>query len=271
MRILIIADIEGVCGVSHPDETRLGQPGYERARKLMTREVNCLVQGALDGGARDVWVVDSHGTYRNILIEDLHPDAHLIAGRPRLDGMTAGLATHGPWHGVFLSGCHARASSYGVLAHTINSRAFASVNVDGKDVGEAFLNSALAGALEIPVRLVSGDDNVAREVASFLPEAEVVTVKQALGNSAAIHLPLTLAHEALHDSAIQAMQGDKAPLHVSMPAWVEVRTVLPVLADLFSLVPGVQRLSATTVAFEAESAQMLVRMLNAFSAMSSSA
>ncbi len=270
VRILIVADIEGVCGVTDPSETRPGGTEYERCRRLMTREVNCLAQGALDGGAREIWAVDSHGTYRNLIFEELHPDVRLISGKPRQEGMMAGMADHGPWHGVFLSGCHARAGSYGVLAHTINSRAFAAITVDGKAVGEAFLNSALAGAYDVPVRLVSGDDCVAREVASFLPEAEVVTVKQALANRAAVHLPLEQAREALRDSAEQAMHGDMTPLRLESPVWVEVQTVQPVLADSFALVPGVQRLYPTTVGFEAETPVLLLRMLNTFSAMSAS-
>ena len=50
MRILISADIEGISGVMSPDQTRPGSAAYERARLLMTREVNAAVEGALDGG-----------------------------------------------------------------------------------------------------------------------------------------------------------------------------------------------------------------------------
>ena len=54
MRILISADIEGISGVMSPDQTRPGSAAYERARLLMTREVNAAVEGALDGGATEV-------------------------------------------------------------------------------------------------------------------------------------------------------------------------------------------------------------------------
>lgn len=233
----------------------------------MTREVNSLVHGALDGGATDVWAVDSHGSYRNLLLDELHPEARLISGKPRTGGMLAGLAEYGPWDGVFLSGAHARAGSHGVLAHTINGQAFASVNVDGKAVGESFLNAALAGEYGAPVRLASGDDCLAKEVAPFLAGAEIVTVKQALANRSAAHLPFEAAHAALRDAAAHAVRRDVVPFAPSLPAWVEVQTVQPVFADVFSLVPGVERLYPTTVAFEAQSMTVLVRMLNTFSAL----
>ena len=51
MRILISADIEGISGVMSPEQTSPGSGEYERARLLMTREVNAAVEGALEGGA----------------------------------------------------------------------------------------------------------------------------------------------------------------------------------------------------------------------------
>ena len=267
MRILIVADIEGVSGVVHPEQTRPGSVEYERARLWMTREVNALVQGALDGGATDVWAVDSHGSYRNLLLDELHPEARLLSGKPRIGGMLAGIVEGGPWDGVFLAGAHARAGSFGVLAHTINGQAFTSVNVDGKAVGECFLNAALAGEHGVPVRLASGDDCLAKEIAPFLAGAEIVTVKQALANRCAVHLPFEAVHAALGEAAAHAVQRDMPPFAPTLPAWVEVQTVQPVFADVFSLVPGVERLYPTTVAFEAESMTMLVRMLNTFSAL----
>lgn len=55
MRILISADIEGISGVMSPEQTSPGSGEYERARLLMTREVNAAVEGALEGGATEIW------------------------------------------------------------------------------------------------------------------------------------------------------------------------------------------------------------------------
>ena len=48
MRILISADIEGISGVMSPEQTSPGSGEYERARLLMTREVNAAVEGKSD-------------------------------------------------------------------------------------------------------------------------------------------------------------------------------------------------------------------------------
>ncbi|MBX8814654.1 M55 family metallopeptidase, partial [Ochrobactrum sp. MR34] len=68
-----------------------GNPEYERARRLMTEEVNAAIEGALAGGAEYILVNDSHGPMVNIIPEMLHPTAELILGRPKKFNMAAGL------------------------------------------------------------------------------------------------------------------------------------------------------------------------------------
>lgn len=48
---------------------------------------------------------------------------------------------------VFMIGYHSRSQGRGVLAHTINSFAFARVFINGTELGEAGLYGALAGEL----------------------------------------------------------------------------------------------------------------------------
>ena len=91
MKILIAVDIEGIAGVVHPDDTRPGNPDYERARRQMTAEAGAAVTGALAGGAAEVVVNDSHGGFRNLIADALPPAARLITGKPRELGMMAGV------------------------------------------------------------------------------------------------------------------------------------------------------------------------------------
>src|SRR5215831_6128796 len=135
MRILISADIEGVAGVFHAEQTRPGNGEYERARAWMTGEANAAVQGAFDAGATEVLVNDSHGGFRNLLPDQIDARAQLVLGKPRYLGMMAGVEAG--CDGVFMIGYHGRAQSQGVLAHTINSSAFARVWLNGQELGEA--------------------------------------------------------------------------------------------------------------------------------------
>lgn len=276
MKILISADIEGICGITSPDQTVIGGHGYEQARKLMTAEVNAVVQGILEGADNaEVHVVDGHGPFRNILLEELHPTARLINGKPRLHGMLAGLHELGPWDGLFLVGYHACAGSFGVLAHTINGASFARVEVNGKLVGETFLNSLMAAEIDVPVWLVSGDQYLAKEASALLPHAQVVTVKTALGNRAADHLPLTEAHRLLRENArtaVLAMTKNEKFFGTlpKGPYSVRVTTVRPFHADCFAAVPGVVRVDAVTLTFDAHTAAQLLQFMNTFSAMAAS-
>ena len=114
MKIYISSDIEGVAGVITPQQGQPGNGEYERARRLMTEEVNAAIEGALEGGATEILVNDAHGPMTNLLPELLHPAAELIQGKPKPLNMFCGLdAGHAA---VFCLGYHARASEQGVLA-----------------------------------------------------------------------------------------------------------------------------------------------------------
>ena len=83
MKILISVDIEGVAGVFHPEQTRPGNGESERARLWMTDEANAAIAGAFEGGATEVFVNDSHGSFRNMPADRLDPGAQVIQGKPR--------------------------------------------------------------------------------------------------------------------------------------------------------------------------------------------
>ncbi len=271
MRILISADIEGVSGIVNPEQTKAGSIEYEKARILLTEEVNACVNGAISGGATDIVVVDAHGTYRNILFDKLHKEAKLICGKPRLFGMMTGLEECGSFDAAILLGYHARAGSYGVLSHTINGRAFLSISIDGKAVGEILLNSALAGEHNVPIALVSGDNYVAKECA-FLNQAEIITTKQALSTHAAMNLPCEIVHEALENGAEIAVSKIKELKTYKLESddlWVEVMTCHNVFADIFSQLEDVERIYPNGVAFSAKNIKSIIRKLNILSALAS--
>ena len=143
-KVLISADMEGIAGVVHPVETNPDRYDYERGRVLMTAEVNAVIAGVLDAEPpADVLVADAHGSFRNLLPEDLDQRARLVRGRPRPLGMRGGLDTD--VDAVLFVGYHARAGvGPAVLAHTM-SDAVLGVRLNGREVGEIGLNAALAG------------------------------------------------------------------------------------------------------------------------------
>ena len=271
MKILISVDIEGVAGVFHAEQTRAGNTEYERARRLMTAEANAAIRGAFAGGATSVLVNDSHGGFRNLLPDELDPRARAVLGKPRVLGMMGGLedTEGGPCHGVFMIGYHARSQSRGVLAHTINSFAFARIWLNGVEIGEAGLYGSLAAERGVPVLLASGDDVFQAETQPAFPGARFVVTKTAHGHASGISLSPAAACAAIETAASEVLQAPwRAAVPVTVPCQCRLQTQSPAMADLFAVLPGLERLDGVTVAFSKSTVEDVVRTLNSLSAMS---
>ncbi|MFF4944761.1 M55 family metallopeptidase [Streptomyces rubiginosohelvolus] len=120
MKALISVDMEGISGIVHPSETNPERYDYQRGRELMTAEANAVIAGVLDAEpTADVLVADAHGTFRNLLPEQLDRRARLVRGKPRALNMLAGLDEE--TDAALFVGYHVRAGEGpGVLAHTMN-------------------------------------------------------------------------------------------------------------------------------------------------------
>jgi D-amino peptidase len=269
MMILVSVDIEGIAGVVHPDQTRPGNPEYERARRWMTAEANAAIRGAFAGGAGRVVVNDSHGSFRNLLPDDLDPRAEVLLGKPRELGMMAGV-DESECKGVFLVGWHARSTAPGILSHTISSFAFARVVVNGTEAGEAALYGGVAAEFAVPVALFSGDDAFVAETAPLFPGALGVVVKRAHGNRVATSLSSAAACDALEGAAREAAAkcGSLKLQPLAVPAAVRVEATTVALADLFAMLPILRRVDALALEFRAPTMRYAVRVLNSLSAMS---
>jgi D-amino peptidase len=268
VKILISVDIEGVAGVTHPDQTRAGNGEYERARLLMTEEANAAVAGAFDAGAAGGVGNESQGGYSNMRPDQHDPRAVAIQGKPRTLGMMAGLEAG--IDAAVLIGYHAGAHSRGILAHTINSFAFARVALNGRELGEAGLNGALAGEYGAPVVAASGDDVFIAETSDDLAGTHFVEVKRATGCNSGISLSPARARSAIREGVAAALRAPlPTPYRIPGPIRAEIRTQTPALADLFCLWPTLERLSGNDIGFGAPSVEAALRMINSLSAMSS--
>ena len=265
MKIYISSDIEGVAGVVSPLQGTPGNPEYERARRLMTEEVNAAIEGAYAGGATEVLVNDSHGPMTNLLPELLDARADLIQGKPKPPNMMAELTAD--YAGAFFLGYHAGAGRTGVLAHTVSGFAFREIRLNGQPCSEATLNGAYAGSLGVPVLLISGDDVTARECGPHFPGAQVVTTKLALGSRAARSLSPARAREELRRAATAAMRlsGTVPSFVIPGPYVLEVVLTAPALADLAAVIPVARRLDPVTVGFDAQTIGEVLGWINVLS------
>ncbi|HEX2012162.1 MAG TPA: M55 family metallopeptidase [Roseateles sp.] len=269
MKILISTDIEGAAGVYHPEQTRAGNGEYERARRLMTEEANAAIAGAFEAGATEVLVNDSHGGFRNLLPDLLDARALVVQGKPRYLSMVAGV-DEPDVAAVCMIGYHSRAQGRGILAHTINSFAFARVFLNGQELGEMGIYGALAGEYGVPVALASGDDVFIDEHRALFPQTRFVQTKRATGHTSGISLSPAEACRAIREGVAAALRQPAArPFVLSGTVAVRIQTQTAALADLFCQWPTLQRLAGDEIAFEAPTVEAAVRMINSLSAMSS--
>jgi D-amino peptidase len=206
MRVFLSVDMEGISGlVRWPDVT--GGIDYERGRRFLTADVNAAIEGAFAGGATEVVVEENHGFQDlcNVLMDEIDPRCEVVRGAGR-GGATTLSALSDATDVIFLVGHHARAGSRpGIMAHTIDYRAFRRVRVNGEDAGEPDLFAWRGAELGVPVGLATGDQVLAEQVLARNPGAVTVRVKEALSNQAARCLPPARAAERIREGAEHAM------------------------------------------------------------------
>ena len=253
MRVYVSSDIEGVAGVVTSQQGNpAGGEAYERARRLMTAEVNAAAAAAFDAGASAVVVNDAHGPNTNLLVEALDERVHLITGKPKGLNMVHGV-DDGFDAALFL-GYHARpGTAEAILDHAYVGTVVDELRLNGAPHGEFGLNAMLAGAFGVPVVMASGDDKLAAEVAELLPATEVAVVKWATGRTAARTLMPGPAKVAIASAVTRALRAPH-PERVLRPPegrlTLDVRFVSTVQADLAAIMPGAQRLDGRSVRFE---------------------
>ena len=215
MRVLIMADMEGVSGIVVWEQVNGGAPLYEECRRLYTEEINAAVRGAKAAGATEIVVVDCHGAgqgwnFNSLVPELLDPDCTWVS--------------HHPWSRyteLFETGCdvalmiamHARAGTPdGVLCHTISTTTWRDLFFNDTCVGEFGINCALCGHYGVPVALITGDDATCREGRELLGDKlGTVAVKRGLSRYSARNIPPVRARRMIQEGVEAALRGRKWP------------------------------------------------------------
>jgi D-amino peptidase len=251
LKVYISADMEGVWGVVHSDQTSPESPEYGPARKWMTDDVNAVIAGLFEGGATEVVVNDSHGGMRNLIADGLDPRAFLISGSPKTLSMMQGI--DGTFQACLFIGYHAKAGTEAaILDHTISSSVVYSIRVNGREMPELGLNGAIAGYFNVPVIMVSGDTALCGQAKSVLGAGTVgVAVKDAVGRYAAKMLPRDDARRLLKEGAKESLLkcASVKPFVVQPPCRFELEFHTSGQAEVAWLVPGVTRADARTAVF----------------------
>jgi D-amino peptidase len=257
LKVFISVDMEGVAGLIHWDETSEGGADYPLFRRIMTEETNAAIAGALDAGATEIVVRDSHGSARNILPDLLRPEARLIREWAGPMSMMEGLDR--TFDAVVFVGYHARAGTPdAVLKHTM-SLTLQDVILNGVRMPEAGWNAAIAGYFDVPVVFLSGDSAICRQVREIVGPIETAAVKDGIGKAASMIHPAK-AREMIQKGVAAALRNLKAykPYKPAPPYKLEIVFTDEVQAARASSVPGAVRTGERSVAFTSNDLMAIV-------------
>lgn len=247
MKILIMTDLEGISGVNAMEMvSEEGTPGHKFALERLMLDVNAAVEGAFEGGASDVYVVDGHGGGKNFIKEMLHPRAV----EPKSVGWQELIRT-GEIDAYMEVGVHAMAGTInGFLDHTQSSKSWYNYIVNGRRSGEIAQGAIFVGAFDVPFVMVSGDQAACVEARAFLGDIECAVVKYGIGRNSARLVNLNEALERIKKAAKDSLKliGKIKPYKPILPLEIKLELCRSDMCDEFmKRCNDVERLDARAV------------------------
>lgn len=216
MKVYIVTDLEAVAGVvSMPEYClpgRINKYGrkeggryYEHARELATMEVNAAVEGLIEGGAREIVVLDGHGP-GGLNASLIHPKGRILTGRPLV--LPWGLDR--TFDAAIMIGQHAKANTDG--GHLCHSFSFSRERtlLNGVHHGEIAFCTLRASYFGVPTVMISGDVAACEEARQLIPSIETVAViegqKRGSTEGMSVQEAMDFNVAAFHDSPVRARE-----------------------------------------------------------------
>ena len=256
MKIYVVCDLEGTAGVVDFMKQCMEDGAYYRqAIRLATLELNALVEGALEGGATEVYAWPGHGEFPGgIDYELIHDEVRLV--------MHAGDA--GPvgydesFDAMFMCGLHGMAGAEGgVLAHSFLPF-LQNVWLNDIKIGEIAMNMLGFGEMGVPCVFVSGDKAAVDEANDLVPGVVGAVVKWgleeknklgALSVRKAISLSPEKARKEIREASRRAMGriGEVEPYVLETPYTMVVEYTEEKYAEHAMGNLGIERVDERTV------------------------
>lgn len=252
MKIYISADIEGVTGIGHWDETnKNANSEYSWFQKQMTAEVSTAAKAAFEAGATEILIKDAHDSGRNLILDDLPEPVKVIrgwAGHP----LSMIQELDDSFDAVIYIGYHSRAGQdSNPLAHTMSSARIARMTLNGTDMSEFYLHGLAASYFGVPSIFVSGDEGLCAEVKEHNPYIETVATLRGEGNSVITRHPKSTKRD-IKEGVRRAMKGDFSKCLLKHPAEYNFSIEFKKHQDAYraSFYPGAEKKSPLIVGFK---------------------
>jgi D-amino peptidase len=220
---MIRSDMEGVTGVVDMNQVIPGASEYPFGQAMYMHDLLAVTDGLLQNADDEVWVYDIHFFGRNTILDDLDPRIKVICGKPHYTPQNNGFLD-GSFAGVILLGLHANAQQpEALLAHNYE-HGIRLMSVNGLIVGEIGLEALVAGEAGVPLVMVTGDSEGAREARELIPNVVTVEVKESLGLSSAVCYPPVLTRQWLKEGAARCADRvrELAPFVLTAPISLEL-------------------------------------------------
>lgn len=261
VRVFISVDMEGISGIAHSEMTSAAGAEYERGRQLTVADVNAAIEGAREAGATEFLVNDSHGSMRNIKVEELLAPASLISHNSKPLGMMQGISEE--FDAVFFIGYHSMEGQPGLFAHT-GSGKIADISVNGRSMSEGGMNARVAGRYGVPIALATGDEAFVKEMKTLLDsDLETVTVKRHIRYQTAELVHPEEARQLIREGARRAIErlDSFQPTQPTEPSTVTITYKSSNLADIAAILPSVERTGLYAVEFEVDDYVLAYQMI----------
>jgi len=257
MKVYIVQDGEGVACVTQW-AGKMNPGRLNEANILMTKEVNAAVEGALEAGADEVYVQESH----HFALELLHDDIKLVQGASAMDDS---------FDAQFFIGQHAMSMTEdGILSHTFCHAGVRQMILNGKPIGEFGWRAVFAASMGVPSVFISGDEAACREAVKMQENIVTAPVKKGLGLHSGVSLSPVKARNLIKVKAAEAIKrtiaGEFKACCPSGPYELLIEYYNPLVAERALNHAGVTRLDATTIKYCAEDFNSMFKFRN-FSAL----
>ena len=216
---MLLYDMEGVSGATDFKQTSfVHQAEYTLGRKSLTDEVNAAIAGLKSAGATEIVIVDGHGS-GNFTGPDVLEDQLIAPAKTHYRDTPFDIYMDSYDHSfdaIIAIGMHAGAGNrVGFLSHTYT---FEDVEyqVNGVPFNESMILAAGAARLKIPLIMVSGDDQLEKEIRREMPWVKYATVKHAVDRAKAEAFSRDEVSRRIETAAREALQNLAA---AKLPDW----------------------------------------------------
>jgi D-amino peptidase len=261
LKLFMNCDMDGSSGIFTREQAWWWENGVREevareACELFTADINAASAAALEAGATELIVCDTHHGGGNLIKEKVLQDPRITylfrsvgmegAQRRWMPGLNETVA------GLLLPGHHAKASTpNSFLPHAWNFE-WLDFTINGLSVGEIGIEACYAGHWDIPLIFVQGDEAACFEARQQFPGVVTAAVKRGGPNpERCTGLEPAAAHKEIARGIAEAVEGLRAgrmrPYKPDLPMTITLKMRTMDAAAKAAQRPGVLRIDDHTV------------------------